>query len=672
MKNGKNSGMLRNLRLFTFGHAGARATCRWRCGSHCFRPPPNRSGNEPFASVVSRAIGRRAVLKGTIAATVVLAAGCRARSGAEPLVTGASGAQARPAGQPLAFTPIEPNVLDEVVVPSGYAYEVLIRWGDPILAGAPEFDFLGQSPEAQAGQFGYNCDFLALMAGPGQQEALWANHEYTTSEIMFPDWNPDAPSERQVNTEIAAHGGSVVAVERVGGNRYRPLPGHPLNRRITAETPMVVTGPAAGAELLRTSEDPTGTRVRGMLNNCAGGVTPWGTILTCEENFDQYFGNLAAVTDPRIRALHDRIGFEEGPSERRWERYHARFDLGKTPNEPFRFGWVVEIDPFDPSFTPLKRTALGRFNHEAATPRLTGDGRVALYMGDDQRFDYLYKFVTAGQFREGDRGHNLGLLDDGVLFVARFGVDRNGNGTGEWIPLVHGQRGLTAGNGFHSQADVLINARGAADLLQATPMDRPEDIAVDPRTGVVYAVMTSNDQRGGLGDPGPDAANPRANNTGGHVIEILEEDAAADAFRWRLFLVCGDPEDPSTFFAGFPKAQVSPIAAPDNVLFDREGHLWISTDGQPDALGFNDAFFAVPVAGEDRGHVRMCVSVPRGAEAAGPCLSPDGRTLLAAVQHPGEGGSAAKPLSDWPDRQQPPRPSVITVFKQHGDLRVGS
>ncbi len=664
--------MSSGLPLFASNHAGAHATCRWKCGSSCFRPPPNRSGNEPFASVVTRSASRRAALKGVIAATVVLGTGCRAQPGVEPPTVLSKGPQPQPTGQPLTFTPIKPNVLDEVVVPSGYAYEVLIRWGDPIMAGAPEFAFSNQTPEAQAGQFGYNCDFLAFLPGPGQQGVLWANHEHTTSDIMFPDWNPERPTEAQVNTELAAHGGSVVAVERVGGSRYRALPGHALNRRITAETPILLTGPAAGADLLRTSEDPTGVRVRGMLNNCAGGVTPWGTVLTCEESFDQYFGGLAAVTDPRVRGLHDRIGFAEGPSVRRWEQHHARFDLGEEPNEPFRFGWVVEVDPFDPSFTPRKRTALGRFKHEGASSRLTRDGRVAFYMGDDQRFDYVYKFVTAGRFREGGRAHNLGLLDDGVLYVARFDVGRDGDGTGEWIPLVHGQRGLTARNGFASQADVLVNARGAGDLLEATPMDRPEGIAVDPRTGAVYVVMTSNDRRGARGSPGPDAANPRSGGSGGHVLEIVEEDAAADTFRWGLLLVCGNPDDPSTFFAGFPKDQVSPIASPDNVTFDREGHLWIATDGQPGALGFNDAFCAVPVAGDDRGHVRMCVSVPRGAEATGPCFSPDGRTLFAAVQHPGVGGSAAEPLSDWPDRQQPPRPSVVTVFKQHGDPRVGS
>jgi secreted PhoX family phosphatase len=659
-----------SLRLLASNDTGVHATCRWKCGSGCFRPPPNRSGNEPFASVAARALRRRAVLKGALAATVVLGTGCRAtQPGAEPPAASPAGGQPQPTGQPLTFRPIEPNVLDEVVLPSGYGYEVLISWGDPIVAGAPTFDFSNQTPQTQAGQFGYNCDFLAFLpgGGPSQQGVLWVNHEYTNPEIMFGDWNPEAPTE-QVNIELAAHGGSVVAVERVGENRYRFLTGHRLNRRITAETPIMLTGPAAGADLLKTSEDPTGTRVRGMLNNCAGGVTPWGTILTCEENFDQYFGNLAAVTDPRVRALHDRIGFAEGPSGRLWERHHARFDLGQAPNEPFRFGWVIEIDPFDPSFTPLKRTALGRFKHEGAASRLARDGRVAFYLGDDQRFEYVYKFLTADQFREGDRAHNLGLLDDGVLYAARFNAD----GDGEWIPLIHGERGLTADNGLTSQADVLINPRGAADLLKATPMDRPEEVAVNPRTGAVYVVMTNNDRRGTEGTLGPDAVNPRPNNTAGHVIEILEEDAAANTFRWQLFLVCGNPDDPSTFFAGFPKDQVSPIAAPDNVAFDPEGHLWIATDGQPDALGFNDAFSAVPVAGDDRGHVRMCASVPRGAEATGPCFSPDGHTLFASVQHPGEGGSLTQPLSDWPDRRQPPRPSVITVFKQQGDLRVGS
>jgi uncharacterized protein len=623
--------------------------------------------------VVARAVSRRAVLKSGIAAAIVLSTGCVAgpaqqvRPGADPAATGVLGPS-------LTFTPIEPNMLDDVVVPDAYAWEVLVRWGEPILEGAPGFDFNAQTPDAQAGQFGYNCDYVAFLPTAGEEGVLWVNHEFTNPEIMLPGWNPETPTRAHVEIEMAALGGSVVAVESAGPGRYRFVPGHRLNRRITVFTPMEITGPAAGVELLATSEDPTGTRVLGTLNNCAGGVTPWGTILTCEENFDEFFGNVEAVTDPRIRALHDRIGFDEGPSPRRWELHYPRFDLSREPKEPFRFGWVVEVDPTDPSFVPRKRTALGRFKHEAANPKIAPDGRVAFYLGDDERFEYVYKFVTAGQFREGDRETNLSLLDDGTLYVARFDAGAQGQGTGVWLPLVHGEGGLTADRGFTSQADVLINARGAADILGATPMDRPEDIEANPVTSTVYAVFTNNSERGTPGNPDPGPANPRPANAGGHIIEITEDgdDAAATSFAWQIFMLCGNPDDPSTFFAGFGKDQVSPIATPDNLAFDAQGNLWIATDGQQGVIGFNDGYYGVPVEGSDRGHVRMFASVPRGAEATGPEFSPDGAALFASIQHPGEDGSLDQPLSDWPDRAQPPRPSVIVIRKEQGDPRIGS
>ena len=653
--------------------AGMGTTCTWKCGSGCSRRPPNHSPNEAFEAVVARVVSRRSLLKGGAAAALVLGAGCSV--GGSPTSTGTT-PTAPPQPGPLAFIPIQPGLVDDVVVPQGYGYEVLVRWGEPIVAGAPAFSFTGQTPESQSGQFGYNCDFVTYLPQPDGQGLLWVNHEYTNPEIMFPEWNKDAPTAVQVNTDMAAHGGSIVALAPAGGagGQLQVVAGQALNRRITAETPMQLTGPAAGADLLKTVEDPTGTRVRGMLNNCAGGMTPWGTVLTCEENFDQYFANVQAVTDPNVRALHDRIDFDEGATERKWELYHPRFDMAQEPNEPFRFGWVVEVDPQDPNSTPRKRTAMGRFKHEGATAKVATDGRVAFYMGDDTRFEYVYKFVTAGRFVEGDRQANSALLDEGTLYVARFDGDTQGRGTGTWLPLVQGQNGLTPERGFASQADVLINARGAADILGATKMDRPEDIQANPANGRVYAVFTNNDKRGVEANPGPDTANPRPNNIGGHIIEISEEgdDAAATRFTWEIFILAGKPDDPSTYFAGFPKDQVSPIASPDNLVFDNSGNMWISTDGQPDAIGFNDGFYAVPVEGQDRGHVRMFASVPRGAEATGPAFTPDGTTLFASVQHPGEGGSIAQPLSDWPDRAQPPRPSVVTIRRLQGDPRVGA
>ena len=227
----------RRLPLLATIRSGMHPTCDWKCGSACFRAAPNQSRTEPFQDVVARVVNRRTFLRGSAAAVVVLGAAACTTEGAAP------------SGQPvqaLAFTPIQPSMADDVVVPNGYGYQVLLRWGQPILAGAPEFNFTAQTPQAQAGQFGYNCDFLALPPVPGEAALLWSNHEYTNSEIMFPDWNPDTPTLVQVNTELAAHGGSLVAVDLAAGGP-RVVTGHPLNRRITAETPMQLTGPGPAA-----------------------------------------------------------------------------------------------------------------------------------------------------------------------------------------------------------------------------------------------------------------------------------------------------------------------------------------------------------------------------------------------------------------------------------------
>ncbi len=335
--------------------------------------------------------------------------------------------------------------------------------------------------------------------------------------------------------------------------------------------------------------------------------------------------------------------------------------MSREPNEPFRFGWVVEVDPYDPTFVPRKRTALGRFRHEGATVVVARDGRVVVYSGDDARFEYVYKFVSSKPYRPTDRDHNLTLLDEGTLYVAKFHPD----GTGEWLPLVFGHGPLTPENGFHSQADVLLNTRGAADLLGATKMDRPEDIEASPVTGTVYVVCTNNTRRTASQ---VDPANPRPINRHGHVLELFEAggDHAATHFRWQIFLLCGNPRDPDTYFAGYPKEKVSPISCPDNIVFDRAGNLWIATDGQPRTLGYNDALHVVPVAGPERGRVRQFLSGPIGCEICGPEFTPDFRTLFVAIQHPGEGSPLAQTPSRWPDGVLPPRPSVVAVRHREG------
>jgi uncharacterized protein len=573
----------------------------------------------------------------------------------------------------LRFQPIQPQTGgDRTVVAQGYRCKPLLKWGDPLFDGAPAFDPAEQSAEKQERQFGYNCDFVGFMPLPfgsqnSSQGLLVVNHEYTDNELMFPNYDPKKPTRAQMDVVVMAHGLTVVEISK-GAEGWSYDKASRFNRRITGLTPMKLSGPAASSDLMKTNANPAGDTVLGTLNNCAAGKTPWGTVLTSEENFHGYFGNLHKMPkdDPR-RKIHERYGIAEKAGWNRWEAHFERCDMGTEPNEPFRFGWVVEVDPYDPESTPVKRTALGRFCREACTSVITPSGRVALYSGDDARFEYVYKFVTARPYNAADRKANFGLLDEGTLYVARFDAD----GTGDWLPLVFGHGPLTAENGFHSQADVLINTRYAADLLGATKMDRPEDIETSPKTGKVYIVCTNNSQRATEGKPQTDPANPRPENKHGHIIELVEagDDHAATRFEWEMFLVCGDPEDDETFFAGFDKSRVTPISCPDNITFDLDGNLWIATDGMPKAMAMHDGFFAVPTEGPERGHLRQFFSAPPGAEVCGPEFTPDNTTVFLAIQHPGEGGTFEEPISRWPDGDVA-KPSVV-VIEGNGGGRIG-
>jgi hypothetical protein len=602
---------------------------------------------ETFATVLQRFLSRRAFL-GTGAAGMALA------------LRGTTADAVPPSG----FVSLAHSREDRLLVPPDHRWDVVIRWGDPVLAGAPAFDPRAQTAAAQARQFGYNCDFLGILPFPpgrhGSDRALLVvNHEYTNAELMFPSWDgpPAGKPRAMVDVELAAHGLSVVELRREG-SRWRYVPDAIHNRRVTAQTPMGVAGPARGHPWLRTAADPDGVEIRGSLNNCSGGVTPWGTVLTCEENFNLYFGGVAA--DEAVRAVHARYGVTD---EYGWGRHHARFDLGREPHEPFRFGWVVEVDPYDPRSVPVKRTALGRFKHEAATVVVAADGQVVVYSGDDERFSYLYKFVSAGRVAAG--GNPEQLLDRGTLYVARFHDD----GTGQWLPLVFGEGPLTVDNGFRSQAEVLINARGAADVLGATPMDRPEDVEASPVTGKVYAVMTNNASR--TADR-VDRANPRGPNRYGHIVELAERggDHAGTRFGWDLFIVAGDPREPAHRAAYPGRRRGHWFATPDNVTFDARGRLWVATDGQDAAIHANDGLYMVETEGVGRGLVRQFLSGPVGCEICGPVFTPDQRTLFVSVQHPGEGkGSTFEaPASRWPDQRadMPPRPSVVAVRRLDG------
>lgn len=644
---------------------------------------------DTMSEIMARRFSRRSIVSTTTLGSAVVLLGAKG-----------AGAQSTPVGSPegtAGATPVSATTFgfeglalqggENPAVPDGYTVVPFLRWGDPLFPDSPAFDPAAQSAASQALQFGYNCDYIGWISLPFGSDAsdnglLIVNHEYTNPELMFEGYlqpNPEynaadedseefigATTQEIVDTELEAHGLSIVEIKRDEIGEWTVVLDSQYNRRITATTPMTLTGPVAGADLVKTTDDPTGAAVIGTLNNCAGGTTPWGTVVTGEENFNQYFGNLDAVAaDDPVRAIHERFGLPEGTSERQWETFYPRFDLATEPNEPVRFGWGVEVDPFDPTSTPKKRTALGRNKHEGHTSAISPDGHVAIYSGDDERFEYAYKFVTAGTYDETNRQANLNLLDDGILYVARF----NDDGTGEWLPLVQGEGGLDEAAGFAAQADVLVNPRAASDVLGATKMDRPEDFETNPVTGKVYLVCTNNSNRAVEDNPGTDAANPRPENSTGHIIEITEtdDDHASTTFGWELFILCGDPEDESTYFAGFPKESVSPIASPDNITFDVRGNIWISTDGLPNSFeDANDGLFVAATEGDSRGNLQQFFSGVVGGECSGPVFNSDNTALFASVQHPGEGGSFEEPLTLWPDGEGATRPTVVLITKDDG------
>ncbi|MEU7855329.1 PhoX family phosphatase [Nonomuraea sp. NPDC049141] len=664
-------------------------TCRFRCGNACAHDVANTSDNPYFGDVVAQAISRRGMLRaGTLGALAAGVAGV-GLAGAVPALAEPTEPEAELLGHSsgdIRFTPVPPNKEDALRVPDGYTSAVVARWGDPVTADAPAFDFDHQSAEAQSKQFGYNCDFVTLFPMGANRGLLWVNHEYTNENLMFRGYTTGAAAtEEQIKIALAAHGGSVVEIERVRGTGQWKLVTtgrRRYNRRVTAQTPMRFSGPAAGSDPLKTAADPEGRTPVGMLNNCSGGSTLWGTVLTAEENIDQYFVNGDKVPAAQLPYI-SRYTITTGTpaSSRRFDRVEERFDLAKHPNEANRFGWVVEIDPFDPDSTPVKRTALGRLKHEAANTTLARDGRVVVYMGDDSRFEYIYKFVSKNRYIPGNDRHNRNLLDEGTLYVAKFTgdspaaeIDGSGklpsdgafDGSGQWIPLVSGDRSYVDGM---TAIEVLVYTRVAADKVGATKMDRPEDMERNPVTGGVYVALTNNTNRTAAQ---VDEANPRPSNKHGHVLEIVErrDDAGEKTFAWSLPLICGDPNDPATYFAGYDKTKVSPISCPDNVAFDRDGNLWIATDGNQ--LGSNDGMFVMPVRGKERGHLRQFLTVPLGAETCGPMVTPDQRSVFVAVQHPGEldGATPDKPASHWPDGDQP-RPSVAVVWHAKGQ-KVGA
>jgi secreted PhoX family phosphatase len=552
---------------------------------------------------------------------------------------------------------------DNLVVPPGYMAQVIAAWGEPIgIAGQmPAFRTDGSnSAEDQAVQLGMHHDGMEYFAlgGSSDHGLIAVNHEYTDDGLLHPDGFLPMTAAK-VRKSQNAHGLSVYEVQRRGAQWEMVRPSV-YARRFTLQTPFEVRGPAAGHPLLRTAADPQGRTVLGTLNNCASSQTPWGTYLSGEENWMNYFGG-----GKTIGAHHQRWGLRE-KSLFSWEGSDERFDAARHPNEPNRFGWVVEVEPLDPTSTPVKRTALGRAAHEGAWVALTRDQRAVVYSGEDSRFEYIYKFVSSARMQPGGAKANRNLLDEGTLYVARF----DANGTGRWLPLVHGQGPLTAANGFVDQGEVLIKTRQASDLLGGTKMDRTEWLAIDKTSRWVSCTLTNNSQRGEPGKPGVDAANPRANNTMGQIIRWLEDgDHDGLQFSWNHLVLAGDPAMERAEAKGNVKGDI--FGCPDGLGFAPNGLLWIQTDvhatqmyqGEFKNIGNNQMLACDPQTGE----IRRFLTGPTNCEITGIAFTPDGRNLFISVQHPGESptdrGDPKQPqkYSGWPDYQTDGRPRSANV-----------
>ncbi len=657
-------------------------------------PVCNTSGNPTFAGIIQSRLSRRGALLGGLTAAL----------GAMFVQPGAAAARATaPAEAMLGFAAVPVSESDTVAVPSGYTARPLAAWGEPISGSMPAFSPANTGAEQglQIGQHHDGMHFFPIEGrspyeGSSTDGLLVMNHEYIEPRFLhvsmrggtfdrggvrIVDGKRDAD---EVLKEINAHGVSVVRIARQADGTWAIRP-DPRNRRITGLTPMEIGGPVRGTPFVRTKYSPDGTRTRGTLNNCAHGVTPWNTYLTCEENWAGYFRNGTQVDQkPDLPREHARYGVRTERSRYAWELAaggadeFVRFDAttrADSPtqdyrNEPNAFGWVVEFDPFGPNSVPVKRTHLGRFAHEGVVFGPVAEGKpLVAYAGDDAINEYIYKFVSAKPYHAATA--NGALLDEGTLYVAKF----NDDGTGEWLALAPGQNGLTPANGFGSLAEILVNTRAAADRAGATKMDRPEWGAVDPRDGRVYFTLTNNSRRE---ERQVNAANPRARNLFGHIIRWREhgDDHAATRFTWDLFVIAG-PQDNSRDLAGRPLTADSIFACPDGLWFDAAGRLWIQTDigeasmnrGPLAPFGNNQMLAADPTTGA----IRRFLTGPRGQEITGVITTPDRRTMFINVQHPGantsaEDFAAGRLTSHWPDGEGYPRSATVVITKDDGGL----
>jgi secreted PhoX family phosphatase len=610
------------------------------------RPPV---ATTDFDNLAEKALSRRQLM------------GTGAAFGLSAFVLGST-AMTRPtaAAGRLAFDAVAANSLDTVTVPKGYNWHVVAKWGEPLWSDGVDFDSVTRGTAAsQAKAFGDNTDGMALFSYR-DKSILAVNNEYTNRGIMFgnraskkPETADDAMKGKM------AHGVSVFEVRQAGG-KWAIVKDSVYNRRITADTAMDITGPARGHALMKTAADPSGTKSLGTWNNCGNGRTPWGTYLTCEENFNGYFSS----SDPsqKIDAAQDRYGIRHNDWGYNWASVDERFDIAKHPNEANRAGYVVEIDPLNPKSTPKKRTALGRFKHENAELVIAGDGRVVVYLGDDERGEFLYRFISAGKYSAG--GKNADLLENGQLYAAKF----HDGGKGEWLALT------PASTGLKDQAEICIHTRQAASAVGATTMDRPEWVAANPGRAEVYCALTNNKNRGKRANRGGDATpvggpNPREGNRYGQIVRWMPtaDDHTSATFRWDLFVLAGNPTQHQDLRRGSANVTAENMFnSPDGLGFDSKGLLWIQTDGkysnQGDfaGMGNNQMLVGDPHSGE----IRRFMVGPKECEVTGITWSSDRRTLFVGIQHPGESGN-----SHFPDGgRSVPRSSIVAIRRDNGGV----
>ncbi len=614
-------------------------------------PRPERTD---FDDVVSGAMSRRGFLGG------VLAIG----SGAAVMGLGPRASQAQTAVERFAFTPIPIQTDTTVHVPEGYRWKPLAKWGQPLFTGVEEMSHeTGVSLAASDRVFGENTDGMESFVHEGHQ-LIAVNHEYVNPEINLPHIEGGIPTSAEHVRILQNMQGVTVMEIAQGGDGFEIVLDSPYNRRIHHNTPMEIRGPAAGHDLLKTEADPEGRTALGTFNNCGSGRTPWGTYLTCEENFNGYFGS----TDPELEAdlPEDYTRYGIGAQSRyNYEAFDARFDVSQNPNEPRRAGYVVEIDPTNPKSTPIKRTALGRFKHENAAATLAADGRVVVYLGDDERGEFLYRFVSDAPYVEGE--DTSSLLDEGQLYVAKFNDDMSG----EWIALTPEATGMA------DDAEIAIFTRLAGSAVGATTMDRPEWVAVNPVAVEAYCALTNNSDRGIEGNAGGDPAsvggpNPRAENEYGQILRWFpaDEDHAASQFRWDLYVMAGNPVVHDDAYAGSDNIEPAEgegtvgnlFNSPDGMSFDTTGLLWIQTDGDDTnegdfaGMGNNQMLAGDP----ETGRIERFLTGPKGSEVTGLTWSDDKRTMFVGIQHPN---------APFPDGEgMLPRSAVIQVVRDDNGL----